>query len=155
MGGTPGGTARGVGQGRLDAWTVAVQGHREPDSRGRASASVESVARRAMEVGRAGAAGIPLGRRATENPTKTLKRDLNLSTYLRDVLDPSCPRLNEVAGFRKLSAWWSKGAAGSRRSPGGRARCVSLLRLPSWVSGSPGSFDAMDILSFPTWCLLL
>lgn len=131
MGGTPGGTSGGVGQGRLDAWTVAVQGHRERDSRVRASESVESVALRAIGVGRAGAAGAPLGRRATENPTKTLKRDLSLRTYLRDVLgkkcsaDPSCPRPNEVAGFRKPSAWWSKGAACSRSSPGGRARRVS------------------------------
>lgn len=51
MGGTPGGTAGGVRQGRLDAWTVAVQGHRELDSRGGASASVKSMAQRAMEVG--------------------------------------------------------------------------------------------------------
>lgn len=35
------------------------------------------------------------------------------------------------------------------------AAVYSFLRPPFWVSGSLGSFDAMDILSFPTWCLLL
>lgn len=94
----------------------------------------------------AGAAGAPSGRRVTENPTRTLKRDLKRPSYLGDVLGkcsacPSRPKPNEVAGFRKPSTGWPPGAGPSRESPGGPSRHISSryassLRLSSWGSGS-------------------